>query len=78
MVEVKTVFLNSSHIRRPSNNFGLEGTVSKKGKKNPGLFALLDRIYLDQYVKDLENGMKPKKAIIFCRGNGLLGAIYTL
>ena len=54
----------------------MEGTVTEKGKKKPGLFALLDRIYLDQYVKDLKNGAEPKKAIIFCRGNGLLGAIY--
>ena len=38
---------------------------------------MLDRIYLDQYVKDLEIGAEPRRAIIFCRGNGLLGAIYT-
>ena len=55
----------------------MEGNVTENGKKNPGLFALLDRIYLEQYVKDLENGVEPKRAIIFCRGNGLLGAIYT-
>ena len=66
-----------SIIRRPSNNFGLEGTVKKNGIRNPGLFDLLDRVYLRQYVQDIKNGVQPKKAIIFCRGNGVLGAIYS-
>ena len=66
-----------SVIRRPSNNFGLEGTVDKKGVKHPGLMDLLDRVYLRQYLTDLEEGKEPKRAIIFCRGNGVLGAIYS-
>ena len=66
-----------SIIRRPSNNFGLEGTVKKNGNRNPGLFDLLDRVYLRQYVQDLKTGVEPKNAIIFCRGNGVLGAIYS-
>ena len=28
-------------------------------------------------MKDLENNIMPKKGIIFCRGNGVLGAIYS-
>ena len=66
-----------SIIRRPSNNYGLEGTITKKGVKNPGLLDLLDRVLLRKYVEDLRVGAEPKKAIIFCRGNGLLGSIYS-
>ena len=66
-----------SIIRRPSNNFGLEGTVKKNGVRNPGLLDLLERVYLRQFVEDLKMSREPKKAIIFCRGNGVLGAIYS-
>ena len=66
-----------SVVRRPSNNFGLEGTVNMKGVRNPGLLDLLERVYLRQFVEDLRDGKEPKKAIIFCRGNGVLGAIYS-
>ena len=66
-----------SILRRPSNNFGLDGTVNKNGVRNPGLIDLLDRVYLDHYVKDIKHGIQPKKAIIFCRGNGVLGSIYS-
>jgi hypothetical protein len=66
-----------SMIRRPSNNFGLEGTMTKSGFRNPGLLDLLDRVYLRQFLEDLRLGREPKKAIIFCRGNGVLGAIYS-
>ena len=66
-----------SIIRRPSNNFGLEGTMTKSGVKNSGLLDLLDRVYLDPYLEDLRLGREPKKAIIFCRGNSVLGAIYS-
>ena len=64
-------------IRRPSNNFGLEGTVTRSGVKNPGLLDLLKRVFLHPYLEDLKNGREPKKAIIFSRGNGVLGAIYS-
>ena len=66
-----------SIIRSPSNNYGLDGTVTKKGVRNPGMLDLLDRILLRKYVEDLKAGVEPKKAIIFCRGNGLLGSIYS-
>ena len=65
-----------SMIRRPSNNFGLDGSTNQKGVKNPGLMDLLMRVYLQQYLEDLKIGRNPKKCIIFCRGNGTLGAIY--
>ena len=41
------------------------------------MFELLDRVFLSHYVKDLKDGVEPKRAIIFCRGNGVLGAIYS-
>ena len=66
-----------SIIRSPPTNYGLDGTVTKKGVRNPGLLDLLDRILLRKYVEDLKAGAEPKKAIIFCRGNGLLGSIYS-
>ena len=37
-----------SVIRRPSNNMGLDGFLSAKGEKKPGLMDLLLRIYLRQ------------------------------
>ena len=67
-----------SMIRRPSNNYGLQGTVNKNEVKNPGLLDLLDRVFLRQYVQDVMSGVAPKKAIIFCRRNGVLGALYGL
>ena len=66
-----------SAVRRPSNNFGLDGSTNMKGERNPGLMDLLRRVYIDKYLEDLENGETPKKCIIFCRGNGVLGAIYS-
>ena len=66
-----------SIIRRPSNNFGLDGTTNVKGGYNPGLMDLLQRVYLGKYLEDLKMGREPKKGIIFCRGNGVLGAVYS-
>ena len=51
--------------------------MNKDGIKNPGLLDLLDRVFLSHYVNDLMEGREPKKCIIFCRGNGVLGAIYS-
>ena len=65
-----------SIVKRPSNNFGLNGVVNESGKRSPGLMDLLLRVYLRQYLSDLETGKSPKKCIIFCRGNAVLGAIY--
>ena len=66
-----------SVVRRPSNNFGLDGTTTEKGVENPGLMDLLQRVFLKQYLDDLNNKREPKRCIIFCRGNGVLGAIYS-
>ena len=64
-------------IRRPSNNYGLDGSVTERGVRNPGMMDLLLRVALRQYLDDLEQGKQPKKCLIFCRGNGVLGAIYS-
>ena len=69
--------LKYSMIKRPSNNFGLDGSINQKGERNPGLMDLLDRLILQQFLEDLEMGRKPKRCIIFSRGNGVLGAIYS-
>ena len=65
-----------SIVRRPSNNYGLDGNETDRGISNPGMMNLLGRLYLNQFLEDLNFGRKPKKCIIFCRRNGVLGAIY--
>ena len=66
-----------SIVRRPSNNFGLDGTTTEKGVYNPGLMDLFMRVFLRQYLDDLEEGKEPQRCLVFCRGNGILGAIYS-
>ena len=66
-----------SMVRRPANNYGLEGNVNNKGVRNAGLLDLLDRIYVNHMLEDLRYGREPKKAIIFCRMGRVLGALYA-
>ena len=66
-----------SIIRRPSNNYGLDGTTTRFDEHLPGLMDLLMRVYLQKYLDDLSNNVAPKKCIIFCRGNGVLGEVYS-
>ena len=66
-----------SVVRRPSNNFGLDGTTNKNGDRKPGLMDLLQLVFLQKYFEDLEKGRKPMSAIVFCRGNAVMGAIYS-
>ena len=66
-----------SVLRRPSSNFGMDGTCTRDGKRQPGLMDLLYRVYLKQYFRDLESGSKPKKCIIFSRGINVLGEIFS-
>ena len=42
--------LKFSVVRRPSNNYGLDGTTNVNGVRNPGLMDLLERIYLRRYL----------------------------
>ena len=65
-----------SILRRPSNNYGYDGHTNMKGVTAPGLMDLLKRIYLNHYIDDLKAGRTPKKCIIFCRGNSMLGELY--
>ena len=65
-----------SILRRPSNNYGFDGYTNKKGINSPGLMDLLNRIYLKHYIEDLKAGRMPKKCIIFCRGNSILGELF--
>ena len=33
--------------------------------------------YCRKYLEDLRRGVQPKRCIIFCRGNGVLGELYS-
>ena len=57
-----------SVIRRPSNNYGIDGLENKNGVKNPGLMDLLMRIYLGKYL-----GMGSKSSLKSTR----LGCFYV-
>ena len=57
-----------SIIRRPSNNYGLDGTTTRFDEHLPGLMDLLMRVYLQKYLDDLSNNFAPKQCITFCRG----------
>ena len=54
-------------IQRPPNNHGPDGFTDKKGVENPGFLALLERIYLREFVKYIREGKAVKRCIIFCR-----------
>ena len=47
-----------SVVRRPSNNYGIDGVEMKNGVKNPGLMDLLMRIYLRKYLGMGSNSVK--------------------
>ena len=54
-------------IKRPPNNNGPDGYVDIKGIEHPGYLALLNRIYLTEFICCMTEGRTVKKAIIFCR-----------
>lgn len=70
-------FHKFSVIKRPSNCYGLQGTVTKKGEIRPGLFVLLERLYIGKFLKDVKEGKKTKRCIIFFRSNLLMAAVYS-
>ena len=41
-----------SVVRRPSNSCGIDGRLDKFGIHQPGLVALLDRIYLSEFFRE--------------------------
>ena len=45
-------------VERPSNSCGIDGRVDKFGNYQPGLIALLDRIYLSKFFgEDFKNSL---------------------
>ena len=54
-------------LKRPPNNMGADGYTNKIGVKLPGFLALLERIYLIEFIKSIQEGRDVKKGIIFCR-----------
>ena len=48
-----------SIVRRPSTNYGQDGSINVDGRWNPGLMDLLMGLYLKKYVNDLEEGRDP-------------------
>jgi superfamily II DNA helicase RecQ len=82
--EANTIVLQASPIqsqhnyvklRRPANIYGSSGLEDDERAK-PGLIQLLDRIYLDEYVRSIRNGEKPKKAILFFRREDDIPDVY--
>ena len=65
-----------SIIPRPSNAFGFDGKDNLTGMK-PGLLQLLERIYLNDYFRDKEDGRQPKKCLFFFRGFQKMLDLYT-
>ena len=66
---------NYVKLRRPANIYGSSGLEDDERAK-PGLIQLLDRIYLDEYVRSIKNGEKPKKAILFFRREDDIPDVY--
>jgi superfamily II DNA/RNA helicase len=64
-------------IRRPSNAFMFAGTVDKAGEVKPGMWHLLQEIYLREWLRDLKAGRQPKRCIIFCRGMSQMAALHS-
>ena len=67
-----------SVLQRPSNCYGLLGKLDKKGNLKPGLWQLLERLYLGQFLRDLNMGHKSKRCIIYMKNNVAMGALYSL
>ena len=56
-------------IRRPSNLCGPDGRSDSSGNFQPGLIALLRRVYLDHFIENIKTGNPVKKCIIFFRNS---------
>lgn len=63
-------------LRRPPNGAGFDGDFSSSGSFKPGLGHMLDIIYLERFISDINKGLDPKKAIIFFRTETQLLATY--
>ena len=54
-------------IKRPPNNNGADGYMDKNGITAPGYLALLERIFLTDFITCIKTGKSVKKGLIFCR-----------
>ena len=54
-------------LKRPPNCNGPDGYTGKDNVKLPGFLALLERIYLLEFIGSVREGRNIKKGIIFCR-----------
>ena len=54
-------------IKRPPNNNGPDGYVDTSGVEHPGYLALLNRIYLTEFIHCMREGKEVKRSILFCR-----------
>ena len=54
-------------LKRPPNTYGADGFEDQKGIWHPGYLALLERLYLREYISCIREGRTAQKAIIFCR-----------
>jgi hypothetical protein len=62
-----------SVVKRPATAYGLMGISGPDGVCKPGLWQVLERIYLGQFLKDVRAG---HRSIIYFKNNVKLGAIY--
>ena len=67
-----------SVIRRPANCRGLLGCTDSQGRTVPGLWHLLLRLYIKEFLAGVQEGVPAKRAIIFFKNNATLGAVYAL
>ena len=65
-------------LQRPANCRGLLGSLDKNGRLSPGLWHLLVRIYVGEFLQAVKEGRKPKRCIMFFRNNVMMGAVYSL
>ena len=56
-----------SVVKRPQNNRGMDGELDKYGIEQPGLLALLDRIYLSKFVENTLKNIPVKKCLMLFR-----------
>ena len=54
-------------VRRPPNNRGMDGELDKAGIEQPGLLALLDRIYLSRFIENTLQTIPVKKCLMLFR-----------
>ena len=67
-----------SVVRRPANCRGMLGCTDSQGRTVPGLWHLLLRLYLKEFIAGVKEGVPAKRAIIFFKNNTTLGCVYVL